>query len=79
MLKNGIISVRTISNFFRKLLTKLLTIRSHQGLNRHSVIRIDTYERMRINKKGQDDMIEFVKLVPDECLIELSEMWFCNK
>ncbi len=79
MLGNGITWVKSISNLIRKLFTKLLTRRSHQGLNHHSVIRIDTNERMRIIKKGQDNMTEFVKAVPDECLIELSEMRYCKK
>lgn len=79
MLGNGITWVKSISNLIRNFFTKLLTGRSHQGLNHHSVIRIDTNEQMRIIKKGQDNMLEFVRTVPDECLIELSEMRYCRK
>lgn len=39
---------------------------------------MDTNERMRITKMGQDNMLEFVRVVPDECLIELSEMRYCR-
>ncbi len=78
MSKNGIISVRTISNLIRKFLTILLRKRSHQALNPYSENRIDTNEQMRIIKQGQDNMSEFVRIVPDECLIELSESGYCH-
>ncbi len=77
MSRNGIISVQSISKFIRKLFTILLRNRSPQSLNSHSVNRIDTNERMRITKMGQDNMVEFVRIVPDQCLIELSETRYC--
>lgn len=78
MRENGIISVKSISNFLRKFLTILLRKRSHQALNPHSVKRIDTNEQMQIIKQGQDNMEEFVRIVPDECLIDLSEKVYCR-
>jgi len=78
MSRSGIISVQSLSKFIRKLFTILLRNRSHQSLNHHSVNRIDTNERMRITKIGQDNMVEFVRIVPDQCLIELSEMGYCR-
>lgn len=78
MSKNGIILVRIISNLIRKFLTILLRKRSHQALNPHSVNRTDTNEQMRIIKEGQDNMTEFVRIVPDECLIDLSDKVYCN-
>lgn len=52
--------------------------RSNQTLNSHSFIRSDTNEQMEIIKRGQDNMIEFVKMVPDEALVDLSHRWYCN-
>ena len=74
---NGTIMVKSISNFFKKLFTIIFRKRSHQALNPHLEKVMNTNERMEITKKGQDNMIEFVKIVPDECLIELSEKIYC--
>ncbi len=74
---NGTIMVKSISNFFKKLFSVILRRRSHQALNPHFQKVMNTYERMEITRKGQDNMIEFVKIVPDECLIELSEKIYC--
>lgn len=76
-LKN-IIPLEGIANLVRKFLTILLRKRSHQALNPHSVKRIDTNEQMRIIKEGQDNMIEFIRIVPDECLIDLSDKVYCR-
>ena len=74
MLQSGITWVKSI---IEKILTILLTRRSHQALNPHSVKMMDTYERMELIKMGQDNMIEFCRIVPDECLIDLSEKIYC--
>ncbi len=74
MLENGIIWVKSI---IKKILTILLTIRSYQALNHHSVKRLDTNEQMELTKRGQDNMTEFCRIVPDECLIDLSERIYC--
>ena len=92
MRENGTIWVKSISKiklillfldlnyilFFIRFLPQRIKNRSPQSLNRYSK-RIDTNEQMQINKRGQDNMIEFVKMLPDECIIELSERWFCGK
>ncbi len=74
---NGTIMVKSISNFFNKIFSVILRRRSHQALNHHLEKIMTTNERMEITRKGQDNMIEFVKIIPDECLIELSEMIYC--
>ncbi len=55
-----------------------VNMRSKETLNSHSSNRLDTNEQMQIIKKGQDDMIEFLNTVPDECIVELSHRWYCN-
>ncbi len=91
MRENGITWVKSISKvillfldlnyilFFIRFLPQRIKNRSPQSLNRYHSKRIDTNERMENTKRGQENMIEFVKILPDECIIELSERWFCGK
>ncbi len=73
---NGITSVKNIIKILRSILN-LIYKRSHQYLITPSIKRFDTKgEIMRI-EKGRDNMIEFLKIVPDECLIDLSNRWYC--
>ncbi len=51
--------------------------RSNQSLIRPSARTIDTNEHIRIIEKGRENMCEFVRIVPDECLIDLSEKVYC--
>ncbi len=51
--------------------------RSNQTLITHSSKRIDTLGVIEIIERGRDNMEEFVKMVPDECLLDLSFRWYC--
>lgn len=53
--------------------------RSKQSLIKPTRKPIDTNEQMAILEIGRDNMTEFVKKVPDECLIDLSERCYCGK
>jgi len=53
--------------------------RSNQSLITPSSKRIDTKGEIERIERGRDNMNEFVKMVPDECLIELSEKVYCTK
>lgn len=53
--------------------------RSNQSLITPCSKRIDTQGVIDRNEKGRDNMTEFVNMVPDECLIELSQKVYCNK
>lgn len=74
---NGIISVKSISKIFRKLFAFLIRMRSTESLITDKQ-RIDTISVMEMNELGRDNMEEFAKIVPDECLIELSDKVYCN-
>jgi len=74
---NGIISVKSISKIFRKLFAFLIRMRSTESLITDKQ-RIDTISVMKMNELGRDNMEEFAKTVPDECLIELSDKVYCN-
>jgi len=52
--------------------------RSNQSLIIPSSKRVDTKGEIEKIEKGRDNMIKFLEIVPDECLIELSEMNYCN-
>lgn len=83
---NGIISVKSISKIFRKLFAflfrKLFSFlfrkRSTESLITHRKERFDTKGEMRRMELGRDNMEEFVKIVPDECIVDLSHRWYCN-
>ena len=51
--------------------------RSSQSLITPAKKTFDTYMQIQRMESGRDDMEEFVKMVPDECLIELSERCYC--
>ena len=52
--------------------------RSNQSLIIPSSIRIDTKGEIERIERGRDNMQEFLENVPDECLIDLSNRWYCN-
>ncbi len=52
--------------------------RSNQSLISPRKKRIDTKKEMERLEIGRDNMEEFVRIVPDECLIDLSFRWYCN-
>ncbi len=52
--------------------------RSNQSLISPFKKRIDTKMVMERLEIGRDNMEEFVKIVPDECIIDLSHRWYCN-
>ncbi len=53
--------------------------RSNQSLITHSSKTFDTLGVIERMEKGRDNMEEFVKMVPDECLLDLSFRWYCVK
>ncbi len=53
--------------------------RSNQSLITPSSKRIDTLGEIEKLERGRDNMTKFVNMVPDECLIELSQKVYCNK
>lgn len=65
--------------FFIRFLPQRIKNRSPQSLNRYQGKRKDTNEQMGSTKRGQDNMIEFVNMIPDECIIELSDRWYFGK
>lgn len=52
--------------------------RSSQSLITPTKKTFDTNGQMQRLEQGRDDMEEFVKIVPDQCLIELSEKIYCG-
>ncbi len=52
--------------------------RSNQSLIIPSSIRIDTKGEIERIERGRDNMQEFLKKLPDECIIDLSNRWYCN-
>jgi len=52
--------------------------RSNETLITSHSKRIDTQGEIQKMERGRDNMIEFMKMVPDECIIELSEKVYCN-
>ena len=75
---NGIISEKSISKFLRKLFNILFRKRSSQSLIIPSKKTIDTKGVIELIERGRDNMQEFVKIVPDECIVDLSHRWYCN-
>lgn len=51
--------------------------RSSQSLISQNVKRLDTQGEMEKMERGRDNMQEFVDMVPDECLLDLSFRWYC--
>lgn len=53
--------------------------RSKQSLINQNSTGIDVKKEMERMEKVRDDFEEFVNIVPDECLIDLSHRWYCVK
>ena len=51
--------------------------RSSQTLNSHRVKAVNTNEQMALMEIGRDNMTEFVRMVPDEVIVDLSHRWYC--
>jgi len=64
--------------FFIKFRIFKVHKRSNQSLIIPSSIRIDTKGEIERIETGRDNMQEFLEIVPDECLIDLSNRWYCN-
>lgn len=79
MRENGTTLVKSISKFLRKLFgfLKRKRKRSSQSLITPSIQRIDTKGEMQKIELGRDNMEEFVRMVPDECIVDLSHRWYC--
>ncbi len=76
MLESGIISVKSISKIFETIFN-LIFKRSNQSLITPYKKRIDTQGEIARIQLGRDNMVEFMKMVPDECIIDLSNRWYC--
>ena len=63
--------------FFFNLKVFKRHLRSKQSLIIRSSKRIDAKGEIEKMERGRNNMQEFVKIVPDECLIELSEKVYC--
>ncbi len=75
MRENGIISVKSITKILRSIFNFFK--RSNQSLIIPSIKRFDTKGEIDRIERGRDNMTEFLKIVPDECIIELSEKVYC--
>lgn len=64
-------------DYFLKLIYKLKF--SNKSLIKPNSKGIDTIEVMMRNEMVRDNLTEFVKIIPDECIIELSDRWFFVK
>jgi len=73
---NGITSEKNIIKILRSIFNFIFK-RSHQYLITPSIKRFDTKGEISRLEEGRDNMIEFIKIVPDECLIDLSNRWYC--
>jgi len=51
--------------------------RSNQSLINQNTKRFDTQGEMEKMERARDNMQEFVDMVPDECIAELSFRWYC--
>jgi hypothetical protein len=73
---SGITSEKNIIKILRSIFNFIFE-RSHQYLITPSIKRFDAKGEISRIEKGRDNMIEFIKIVPDECLIDLSNRWYC--
>jgi hypothetical protein len=64
--------------FFIKFRIFKVHKRSNQSLIIPSSIRFDTKGEIERIEKGRDNMQEFLEIVPDECIIDLTNRWYCN-
>jgi len=76
MRQNGTISVKSITKILRSIFN-LIFKRSNQYLITPSIKRFDTKGEITRMEIGRDNMVEFLKIVPDECIIDLSNRWYC--
>jgi len=52
--------------------------RSNQPLITSGSKRFDIQGEIERNEKARDNLMEFVTMVPDECLPEMSFRWYCG-
>jgi len=52
--------------------------RSKQSLIIPSSKRIDTNREIERMELGRDNMQEFLIKLPDECIVDLTNRWYCN-
>ncbi len=64
--------------FFIKFRIFKVHQRSNQSLIIPSSIRVDTKGEIERIETGRDNMQEFLEIVPDECIIDLTNRWYCN-
>ena len=77
MRQNGTISVKSITKILRSIFN-LFFKRSNQSLIIPSIKRFDTKGEIERIERGRDNMTKYLKTMPDECIIDLSNRWYCN-
>jgi len=77
MQESGITSVLSISKILR-LIFNFIFKRSNQYLIIPSIKTFDTKGEIERIERGRENMIEYLKNMPDECIIDLSNRWYCN-
>ena len=77
MLESGITSAKSISKILRSIFN-LIFKRSNQSLIISSIKRFDTKGEIDRIERGRDNMTKYLKTIPDECIIDLSNRWYCN-
>jgi hypothetical protein len=77
MQESGITSVKSISKILKSIFN-LIFKRSNQSLIISSIKRIDTKGEIERIERGRNNMAKYLKTVPDECIIDLSNRWYCN-
>lgn len=73
LVANLIYGVKKLNSFF----VKIFLNRSTKNLNRYSKKDIDMF--IFNNEKTRDDFEEFVRIIPDECLIDLGNKVYFQK
>jgi len=77
MRQNGTISVKSFIKILRSIFNYIFK-RSNQYLIIPSIKRFDTKGEIERIERGRDNMTKYLKTVPDECIIDLSNRWYCN-
>ncbi len=77
MQESGITSVKSISKILRSIFNFIFN-RSNQSLIIPSIKRFDTKGEIDRIERGRENMIKYLKTMPDECIIDLSNRWYCN-
>jgi len=77
MRENGTISVKNIYKILRSIFNFIFK-RSNQSLIIPSIKRFDTKGEIERIERGRDNMTKYLKNIPDECIIDLSNRWYCN-